>query len=389
MDFPDSFFNPLMVFYRKLTRRFFGIIKLRTRLPSKGYALLSFVTHPFAIDKAELIKSPHTTPWECMAIAKILLKNSYNVDVIEWTNLSFIPRKEYKIFIDIHQNLERLHSYLPKTCVKIHYITGASPEYQNQAEQTRLNDFTQRHGVVLKPRRQISPSKNIEYADYVTSLGNSFAKDTYAYAHKEITQIPLLSTVSLSSPENKNFELIKKNFVWIGGGGAVHKGLDLVLETFSNLPDYHLTVCGPVEGEKDFCDFYKKELYETPNIQFVGRVDVNGKQFKDIVNNAIGLVYPSCSEGQSGSVIAGLYAGLIPIVTYESGVDVLPFGIILKDISIAGITNEVRKISNLPANELKSRSITAWKYASENHTKEIFYKSYKAFIDKVILEKKL
>ena len=32
----------------------------------------------------------------------------------------------------------------------------------------------------------------------------------------------------------------------------VHKGLDLVLEAFAGMPEYHLTVCGPVAKEKDF-----------------------------------------------------------------------------------------------------------------------------------------
>ncbi len=390
MIFSDSFFNPIHVYYRKLTKKLYGVIKLRPKKKNyKGDVLLSFVTHPFTITKKELLKSPHTTPWECMEIAKILLERGYRVDVIDWTNLLFKPKKEYVMVIDIHQNLERLNQYLSNVCIKIHYITGAYFEYQNKAELIRLNEFMQRRGHILKPRRQLTPSKNIEYADYVTSLGNNFAKDTYAYAHKEITQIPLLSTVSFHSPENKNFELIKKNFVWIGGGGAVHKGLDLVLETFLNLPDYNLTVCGPVEREKDFYNFYKKELCNTSNIRFVGRINVRSEQFRNIVNGAIGLVYPSCSEGQSGSVIIALHAGLIPIVTYQSGVDVSPFGVTLKDISVSEITSEVQRMSKVPISELESRSLSAWKYAQNNHTSEIFRKKYSAFIDNIIKERDL
>ena len=36
----------------------------------------------------------------------------------------------------------------------------------------------------------------------------------------------------------------------------VHKGLDLVLEAFVAMPEYHLTVCGKVSSEKDFEDAY-------------------------------------------------------------------------------------------------------------------------------------
>lgn len=389
MPFPDSFFNPLSVYKRKIERKLFGVISLTQNGTLKGSALLSFVTHPFAITKSELQKSPHTTPWECMEMACILLERGYSVDVIEWNNSTFQPKKQYSIIIDSHQNIERLQSVLPKTCIKIHYITGAHAEYQNRAELTRLQEFTKRRGATLIPRRQMLPSRNIEYADYAIALGNDFAKDTYAYSGKKIAQLPLFSNAFFPSPEHKDFEKVKRNFVWIGGGGAIHKGLDLVLEAFAVLPDYHLTVCGPVEAEKDFYDFYRKELCDTPNIKFVGRIDVGGPQFKAITDNAVGLIYPSSSEGQSGSVVTALHAGLIPIVTYQSGVDVSPFGYTLQDFSVSEVTNSIQKISALPVEELQRRAVAAWTYARENHTREIYRKKYGDFIDAIIKEKNI
>ncbi|MDP3962620.1 MAG: glycosyltransferase [bacterium] len=389
MSFPDHFFNPLLVFYRRLTRKIFGIISLRSRSKSsRGTVLLSFVTHPFCISKKEFLKTPHTTPFECMEIASLLLDRGYAVDVIDWNNFSFTPKTKYVMIIDTHQNLERLSAILPD-CVKIHYITGAHWKYQNIAETFRLGEFRKRRGATLQPRRQMLPSSNIEYADYATSLGSRFAKGTYDYAGKNIEMIPLLSTASFPSPEDKNFAEVRKNFVWIGGGGAIHKGLDLVLEVFSNLSDFRLTVCGPVEAEKDFFNFYKKELCHTPNIRFVGRINVRSEQFKNIVDNAVGLIYPSCSEGQSGSVVTALHAGLIPIITHQSGVDVSPFGLYLKDFSVQEITDSVIRVSKLPIDELRSRSTAAWKYARENHTMEIFKERYAAFIDGVIKKENL
>lgn len=387
--FSDSFFRMYRVYIRKLFLKLTGVVELRPAGAVRGWVLLSFVTHPFTIKKEILLKAPHTTPWECMGIAEILLERGFGVDVIEWTNTAFVPKKEYKMVIDIHQNLERLSPYLPKECVKIYYATGAHWAYQNKAEQGRLEEFKERRGVALAPRRQVTPSRNSAYADYVTVLGNGFAKDTYAFAGKEITLIPLLSTVTFPSPKDKSFERIRRNFVWIGGGGAVHKGLDRILECFASLPEYQLTVCGPVGAEKDFEDFYHKELYETKNIKLVGRIDVRGEQFKEIVDNAVGLVYASSSEGQAGSVIVGLHAGLIPIVTNESGVDVVPFGIRLAMGSLEEIRTAVIRVSELPVEELQKRSVAAWEYARAHHTKETYKAAYAAFIDTAIREKNL
>ena len=75
-----------------------------------------------------------------------------------------------------------------------------------------------------------------------------------------------------------------KNFVWMGGGGAVLKGLDITLEAFSKMPEFNLHVLGPASVEKDFIKEYKKELEETPNINYYGRVDVTGEKFKNIID---------------------------------------------------------------------------------------------------------
>lgn len=389
MPFTDSFFFPYRVYARKLERRFRGKVTLAPISRSKGAILLSYVTHPFTTSKKELDRSPHTNPWECLLIAEILLEQGFAVDVIDWTNTTFIPKKDYAAVIDVNQNLERLTSFLNEKCVKIFYITGAHWRYQNEAEQGRLKELKERRGCILEPRRQMNPSNNIEYADYASALGNGFAKDTFSYANKDIVNIPLLSVAQFLSPERKDFKNIKKNFVWIGGGGAAHKGLDRVLEALAQMPEYKLTVCGPVAAEKDFAECYKKELYETPNVELVGRIDVRGEQFKKIVNDSIGLIYPSCSEGQAGSVITGLHAGLIPIITRQSGVDAEPFGIELKTASVQEIIDAVKRIAALTDDELRSRSLTVWNYAQKHHTKEQFKESYASFMDKIMKERKI
>lgn len=389
MSLPYSFFNTPQTYKRKLECRITGKITLKPTKKTKKYALLSYVTHPFTITKSELMRAPHTNPWECLIIAEILLDRGYIVDVIDWTNYHFVPKKQYSIVIDVNQNLERLTPFLPESCIKIFYITGAHWSYQNKAEQKRLEELKNRRGCILKPRRKMNPSNNIENAKYATALGNGFARKTYSYSGKNIIDIPLFSTAVFPSPENKNFQESRKNFVWIGGGGAVHKGLDLTLEAFSQMPDYQLTICGPIATENDFVTCYHKELYSKPNIKLVGRIDVQGEQFKKIINEAVGLVYPSCSEGQAGSVIVGMHAGLIPIVTYESGIDAEPFGIKLETASVEEIMNSVRTISELQKIELKKRAVATWTYAQEHHTKEKFKSIYASFIDNIIKENKI
>ena len=389
MALPDSFFSIISVYLRKIEYKLRGIISIRPTLNKKGHVLLSYVKHPFVITKKEFNQSSHTNLYECLIITEIFLERGFAVDIIDWTNKKFVPKKKYDIVIDIHSNLERLAPFLSQKCVKIFYATGAYWLYQNNAEQKRLDNLQKRRGCNLQPRRKLAPSKAIENADYAIALGNGFARETFNFSGKKIIDIPLFSIPTLPSPEHKDFDNIRKNFVWIGGGGAVHKGLDLVLECFAKMPDYKLTVCGPIGVEKDFVDCYKKELYKTPNIKYVGRIDVKGEFFKKITEESIGLIYPSCSEGQAGSVITALHAGLIPITTHQSGVNAEPFGVELKTPSVEEIINAIKYVSSLPETDLKLRSIAVWNYAQRYHTREQFKKSYASFIDVIIKERNI
>ena len=165
----------------------------------------------------------------------------------------------------------------------------------------------------------------------------------------------------------------------------MHKGLDLVLEVFSELPDYHLTICGPLDDpeEREFRQQYFHELYELPNINSVGWVDVSGKQFTDIASNCVALIYPSCSEGQAGSVITCLQASLIPLISYESGVDVNEFGVIFKECSHFEIKDAIKCISSKQNQELEEMSRKAFEYARSVHTKENYLNEFANIIARI------
>ena len=65
----------------------------------------------------------------------------------------------------------------------------------------------------------------------------------------------------------ENIDRDSKSFVFFASSGQVHKGIDLLLELFSQqLKDYTLYVCSGYEQEEDFYQEYHKELYETSNI---------------------------------------------------------------------------------------------------------------------------
>jgi glycosyltransferase involved in cell wall biosynthesis len=225
----------------------------------------------------------------------------------------------------------------------------------------------------------------IEHADCATVLGNQSTIRTYEYALKPIFRVPLSTCAVYPWPGEKDFDSCRKNFLWFGSNGFVHKGLDLVLDVFAEMPDYHLYVCGPIQQEKDFENAYYKELYQSQNIHTVGWVDIESPAFIEVANQCTGIIYPSCAEGQAGSVVTCMHTGLIPIISYESGVDVSSnFGLILEDCSIETIKRSIESISSLPGEQIRQMSRRAWEFARANHTREKFAEEYKKIILNII-----
>lgn len=370
---------------RKIAKRWNGgVVRLEPLAKRRGRALLSYITAPFVMNGP--LPNSHSNYWECTEIARLLQMRGFAVDVIDWDNTTFIPHWEYDIAIDIHTNLARLEPHFGPRCKKIFHVTGSCWQFQNDAEKERLTAIKARRGVSIPPRRQLSPTTSIECADFMSGLGNEITFRTYGSKARTIMPIPLSTTVMFSSPKDRDFIANRRRFIWLGGGGAVLKGLDLVLEAFAAMPEFELTVCGPIDAEPEFTEAYRKELYETPNIRTIGRVDVGSDEFKRLANSSLALVYPSASEGQSGSVVTALHAGLIPIVSGRTGVDLDGFGTVIDTPTPIAIMAAIREISELPDSTLRDHSIAAWRYARLRHTRWMFFKSYDAFLSRALSE---
>ena len=360
------------------------VISLKSENGYKGNVLLSYVIEPFLLKEGESILNSHTHYGESLQIVETWLNLGFYVDVISYRNKNFVPEKNYSYFVSARTNFDRIAKLLNEDCIKIVHLDTAHWLFNNYSALKRCLDLQKRKNVTLKNNKIVRHNWSIEDADYATILGNSFTIGTYTYAKKPIYQLPVPSVKLYPWAENKNFQSCRNHFLWLGSGGVLHKGLDLALEAFAEMPDCHLTVCGPIHKEEDFERVYYKELYETPNIDTLGWVDISSPEFTEITNNCIGLIYPSCAEGQAGAVVTCLQAGLIPIISYESGVDVNDFGVILKNCSIAEIKNSIRMIGNFSAEELKQMARKAWSFARKNYTKEKYAEELNKIV-KIIL----
>jgi glycosyltransferase involved in cell wall biosynthesis len=278
----------------------------------------------------------------------------------------------------VRLQLERLAPIVGGSCLKILHAETGHWRFYNAAQERRRRELAERRGIQLAPYKAIEPNRAVESADAVTILGNEATQATYAFAGKPLFPVPISQPFLYPFPLERDLATARKRFVWFGSGGLLHKGLDRVLEVFADLPELELTVLGPIDREPEFERAFARELYRTPNIRTHGWIDVASRDFLEIARTHVALVYPSCSEGQNGGTVTCMHAGLIPIVSRESGVDVTSqTGVVLATSTSDEIRDRVLEISRRPPQELLATSRAAWEWVRRNHTRARFSARYR------------
>ena len=348
--------------------------------------LISYILEPLLYPERTTDHS-HTHFWETLAIARVFAEAGFAVDGIAWTNQAWVPDRNdanYDFVIDVRNNLERLAPALPDA-IKIFHSDTCHWRFNNQAQEERQEALEQRHGIELERHKLMPANQGVETCDLLTFLGNDFTRRTFEFAGKPSVRIPVSVPFIYDWPEEKDFDVVRRNFLWFGSGGLVHKGLDLVLEAFAGLPDHNLTVIGPIDREKDFARLYSRQLYQSSNINTVGWMDTASSDFIELCNNHLGLVYPSCAEGGGSSALTCMHAGLVPLLTESASVDFdESSGVLLGDLTIDGLRERIVWASERPASDLEQLARGAWTTARGKHTRERFEQNYRDFVTDLV-----
>lgn len=280
--------------------------------------LMIYITKPFYLRKIPL---SHQNFWQAKEMARLIGEQGYIVDVIDYQDKHIILKYNYDMVAGlIPRGVDVFSSHMKPGCLRIAYLTSMNLEYTYNAEIKRLAELEMRRGVKLQPRRFAGYiQKEIEQFDAAWYIGNEYNFHSYDCFKMPPTFYIKNCGYSFSWAQS---DCIKdpKIFLFFGSAGAVHKGLDLLLELFSEeITDCTLYVCGGYILEQDFCNFYHKELFDTPNIISMGFVNIESDIYRELSSKCTFSILPSCAEGCAGSVLTNMSSGIIPIVSKECG----------------------------------------------------------------------
>ena len=371
----------------------FRYIKNKFKRPVKNYfktnfredVLISYITSPFKNG----IHLRHTNQAEALEIAKVFKELRYNVDVVDYYYEGNLNYGKCSIIFGFGEPLEKSFYNRNHKILTIYYGTGMNTIYSNFFTLKRIEEvYKKKDKWLLESGRIVDKAWSVQTSlvDSIITLGDDEVVNSYQkYFSRKIYNIPNSYYKTFDHEEilkNKNFRDAKNHFLWFGSSGLIHKGLDLLLEVFKEMSDFQLHVCGPIDNEPKFKNCYYEDLYNTKNIHTYGFINIQSKSFKDIISKCAFIIFPSCSEGGSSSVINVMVYGLIPIVTNTAGIRFKDFGIEIKELTYASVKESIIKATSLSEDEIKERSLKCANDTINNHSIEKYSSELKkALID--------
>lgn len=319
------------------------------------HALLLYLVGAFRVPSAP---ATHQNIAQQRELARALAERGYEVDVVDFDERrAGRLRHDYDLVVDLHPVAQPFYAgRLRPGARRICYITGPDPGFTNASEAARLADLKRRRGVRLRPRRLTAPfpPQAFESFDAFFYFGDDATLATFSgYRLPPCHRLPNHGYDDVTPTEAARRD--PRRFLFLGGNGQVHKGLDLLLEVFAGEPGLELVVCSPFRAERDFARAYRRELSDTPNIRAMGTVEVKSPGFRELQAGCGAMILPSCSEGQAGSVSAALSYGLPCVVSARCGFDE-PEVRVLPDCRLETIRQVVRELAALPPERVAERA---------------------------------
>jgi len=387
-------------FLRRQKRRIFPPAVSEMQRPVIGFtqgspkkltkrALIIYLTPAFYRDPQELQTNGFITALQSLEIARALNRLGYIVDVIDYRDDKFVPTVHYDVCFGMHYNFGRLLAHLvDKKTTKIYYATGAYWEVENAAEKARCQNLKVRRGIDARLPLRLKPNNWVQASDAVIAQGNDYVLDPYRMHNRRVFGIDHAASLTAAPDINgKDFSLsARRNFLWFGSVGLLHKGLDVVLEAFAGLKDLHLWVCGPLQSadERRFVRAYRNELFHTPNIHPIGHISIRSETFRKLTDKCVSTVHASCADSMPGGVLDCMARGLIPVVSVESGMDTAGFGVTLEESSVAEIRRAVTDLTNTPPDVCRRMSEEAYKAAATRYTLASFSNNIEQILREIL-----
>jgi hypothetical protein len=345
-------------------------------------AVVSYITASFTADWGNQ-NIGRTQPLEILSIIKVLSDLDYAIDVVECNDLNTVPHissKKYDLifgFGEVFYQLTQKHPHAKS----IIYMTEHHPDFADREEKKRIAYFYERHRKKARIVRSGNFYKSHYFNQRYTNVITMSEVEPFLKDYKNPQSIYPTGVVNDNYVfHQKNHSATKTHFLWLGSYGAIHKGLDLLLDIFENREDIVLHIAGLSEEDEKLLNPKKRA-----NIVNHGYINIKTESFLKLVEKCSYIVLPSCSEGFSTAITTGMLHGLIPIVMKDTGFNRLDNkAIFLENYKVDYLDQKISGISTMSSENLEQLSKENFDFARENFSNSAFESNFKKIITTVL-----
>lgn len=345
------------------------------------------------LEDVDFDKVKHANYMHANQIVKYFINNDYCIDVCACSDIfsfEILKNKKYDIVIGLGEVFKRICKSQP-TAKKIILITENNPIIVSKKYAERIAYFKQRHPYIncdaSMVRKGYIDEDMFELSDLAIIMNSRYnAESMKHYFDKEylINSNAFINSEYVFDRANleNRIEQIKRNFLWFGSDGLIHKGVDILIDAFKEMPELAINFYGLSTAERRL--FHKLRVSNTLDC---GRVNVQKTEFIDkIVNQHCFIIFPSCSEGMSTAVATCMAHGIIPILTKECGFEPNEYIIELGGWHIEDIKCAVKRAISMNNEDILNFREGCFQYARKNFSLEKFDSSFEDIMDDILLK---
>lgn len=351
---------------------------------AKGMILVSYITEPFFKSNNKNYLNGHQNRRETLIIADILRKLNYSFKFVRLDKIVRIASK-YDVIFGVEPNFINACISNPKA-IKIYYATGAYCNHQDKMVVDRTDEFNKTHNASISYTRRPIIHNACEIADYIFQIGSKYTISTYPIHLQRRIRLIRQTCHEFKFDnfiERKLKQFNKSCFVWMGSGGSILKGLDIVLDYFIAHSNYELHVLGPIDD--DVYAYYRQPLLSCNNIHIHGFVDLDSSLMEEIGLSSTFTIMLSGSEGCPGAVINMMKLGCIPIVSKYCAFEGLEnVGTIVDSIDINSFDNAVKSAQLLSSEILTEQIKKSYHISNSTFNSANFYNDLRSAFDDVL-----
>ncbi len=343
------------------------------------------------------VPKSHSNFTECLTAAKVFRSLGYSVDCASRDNDS-IDYSPYRIVYGITSTSYARSFATGREPLRIFYSVGAHTFLNFKATAERNLAFYNEHGCRALSSCHYVPGNGMNYynaylSDAVICLGDSSVAAHFKEEDPRPCRyysLPAFYFDVREPSQEKEFDSKRKNLLWFGSSGLIHKGLDIAIDFALKHPEYTLHICGASRAEREFWKHYAPLADNAPNIVQHGFVDIESQEFVRILDECAILVNPSLSESGAVAVLNVLANGLLyPVYSRETGLAIAEYGSEVPTVDYTSFEEAILAATALPADELLERCRRLNRHVRQNYSLDLYEERLRKNIENIMKNKNI